>query len=136
LRLSYVNSQDCHELADIRTPHQALLTHRASGSFDPARWFVLCDQARPMGILLLSMIPRVSVMEIVYMGVSQPARGRGVAGLLLEKALHVASRAKADNLILAVDARNEPARRLYARWNFRDVARRTAWIANLCAVER
>lgn len=136
LRLSYLGSQDCPELGGIRTPYQALLTHRAAGAFDPKRWFVLADNGRPLGVLMLSKIPREPVVEVVYMGVSQPARGKGVAGLLIDRALHVAAQAGASNLILAVDERNESARRLYARWNFQEVARRAVWIANLCAVER
>lgn len=134
IALSYLDSQDCPELIDARSAEEALRAHRCVGEFDPALWFVLSHGQRPLGILLMCKMRREPVIEIVYMGVSQPARGRGVADVLMAKAREVASHKKA-NLILAVDARNEPARKLYGRWNFVEVARRCAWIANLHGVE-
>ena len=114
---------------------QSLSSHRAVGVFDPATWFVLADGDQPQGVLLLSKVRREPVMEIVYMGVSQLARGSGVADLLMDQALRITA-AKATSLILAVDARNEPAKRLYARWGFVEIARRAAWIATMCSIGR
>lgn len=126
---SYVQSMDCPELTSLRTPQASLSSHRAAGVFDPAMWFVLVEADRPMGVLLMSKVRREPVIEIVYMGVSQLARGRGVADLLMEKARRTACE-NAASLILAVDDRNEPAKRLYARWKFIEIARRAAWIAS------
>jgi|CXWL01.1.fsa_nt_gi ribosomal protein S18 acetylase RimI-like enzyme len=132
---SYVQSMDCPELTSVRTVQQSLSSHRAVGVFDPATWFVLDDGHQPQGVLLLSKVCREPVMEIVYMGVSQPARGSGIADLLMDHALHITAE-HATSLILAVDVRNEPAKRLYARWGFVEIARRAAWIANMCGIGR
>ena len=132
---TYVQSMDCPELTNVRTVQQSLSSHRAVGVFDPATWFVLADGDQPQGVMLLSKVRREPVMEIVYMGVSQLARGSGVADLLMDQALRTAT-ANTTNLILAVDARNEPAKCLYARWGFVEIARRAAWIANLCCIRR
>lgn len=126
---SYVQSMDCPELTGLRSPQASLMSHRAAGVFDPAMWFVLVEADQPLGVLLLSKVRRESLIEIVYMGVSQLVRGRGVADLLMAKALRTAS-ASGSGLILAVDERNAPAMRLYTRWNFVQIARRAAWIAS------
>ncbi len=130
IQFSYAQSLDCPELIHARTARQSLLSHRAVGVFDPATWFVLAEREQPLGVLLLNQVRRESVMEIVYMGVSQVERGRGVADVLMAQAVHVAAK-KSASLILAVDARNVPAKRLYARWGMVEIARRAAWIANL-----
>jgi GNAT superfamily N-acetyltransferase len=132
---SYMQSMDCPELTNVRTVPQSLSSHRAVGVFDPATWFVLVKGDEPHGVLLLNKVRREPVMEMVYMGVSQLARGSGVADLLMDQAIRTTA-AYAKSLILAVDARNEPARRLYVRWGLVEIARRAAWIANLCAVGR
>jgi len=130
---SYVQSLDCPELTDMRSPQQMLMAHRAAGPFDPAAWFVFMTANNPLGILLLRRARREPAMEIVYMGVAQVARGSGVADALMMKAMQSARQAGAETLILAVDSRNEPAKRFYQRWNFQEVMRRTAWITKLYA---
>jgi ribosomal protein S18 acetylase RimI-like enzyme len=71
----------------------------------------------------------VKSLEIVYLGVAQPARKTGVANALLARAVQIA-RARNDALLmLGVDERNEPARRLYDRWGFLEAARKDVWIA-------
>jgi GNAT superfamily N-acetyltransferase len=132
---SYVQSMDCPEIANMRTARQSLLSHRAVGNFDPAKWFVLSEGDRPQGVLLLNRVCNEPLIEIVYMGVSQVARGRGVGDALMRKALRVAE-ANSMRLILAVDARNEPAKRFYVRWRFAEIERRAAWIASACGIGR
>lgn len=132
---SYVQSLDCPELTNVRTARESLSAHRAVGEFNPASWFVLVAGDQPQAVLLLSKVRRESVMEIVYMGVSQLARRSGVADLLMDQALRAAA-SHASNLILAVDVRNTPAIRLYTRWRFVEIARRVAWIASPYSIER
>jgi ribosomal protein S18 acetylase RimI-like enzyme len=74
-------------------------------------------------------------VEIVYMGVAQVARGTGVANALLFQAAQIAGQRGARSLALAVDHRNAPARRLYARWGFAEFGVRDAWIATPCPTE-
>lgn len=131
---SYEGSMDCPELLGLRSSRQSLDSHRAAGSFDPQFWFLLECAGEPLGVLLLARLRREPLIEVVYMGVTQAVRRNGVANILLEKAVQTASTQNA-NLILAVDVRNTPARRLYGRWGFEIIARRSAWIAKLVASE-
>jgi len=133
LSLSYVDSLDCPELTGLRTPSEILAGHRAAGRHDPALWTVAELGGRPVGVILLSLCGNGVSCEVVYLGVSRSARGTGVADALMERAVMQARGASAKELILAVDSRNAPARRLYDRWNFRAIGVRDAWIATLRA---
>lgn len=129
LERSYHGSLDCPELTGLRRTQDVLLAHRASGEFDPALWFVACRDDAPVGVLLLSAVTGGTTLEVVYMGVAQVARGTGVSDALLGRAVDAVARSRATFMALAVDSRNAPARRLYGRWGFQEIARRDAWIA-------
>jgi len=129
VRRSYVQSSDCPELTAIRTPQQALASHRAAGVHQPELWFVALRANDPIGVLLLSQMRRHPTVEIVYMGVAQPARGTGVADALMLRAVQAARSVSATSLALATDERNAAARRFYERWNFSEAGVRSAWIA-------
>jgi len=129
LERSYVDSLDCPELCGLRPTPEVLMGHRASGDFDPTRWFVACRNGAPVAVLLLSALPEGATIEIVYMGVAQVARGSGVSDAVLRRAVDATIDSGATSLTLAVDSRNIPARGLYARWGFVEIARRDAWIA-------
>ncbi len=127
--LSYVQTQDCPELTDVRSSADILAGHRAAGGDPFSLWCVALRDGEPVGILLLAPISHVRMLEIVYLGVAQPARGTGVADALLGRALRIARERGDTGLALAVDGRNQPALRLYRRWNFVETMRRDAWIA-------
>ena len=127
---TYVQSLDCPELTGLRSTAQVLEGHRVAGVFDPGLWWVTCRNREPVGVMLLNRLERGSALEIVYMGVSQPSRGTGVADALLARAVDAAADAGVTYLALAVDERNTPARRMYARWGFQETAVRDAWIAS------
>jgi len=125
---TYVQSQDCPELTGLRRTAEVLAGHRATGIFDPALWWVAVRGEKPVGVLLLNRIPPWPVLEVVYMGVAHAARGTGVADALLQRAVDAGVRIGADMLSLAVDQRNIPACRMYARWDFVEKGPRDAWI--------
>jgi len=124
---TYRASLDCPRLAGVRRTADVLATHRATGRHDPAYWWVARVADRPLGILLLAGLADRAAFEIVYIGVVPEARGQGVGDLLLERAVQVCRRNHNAGLNLAVDRENQPARRLYRRWSFREVNRRRAW---------
>jgi GNAT superfamily N-acetyltransferase len=126
---TYAQSLDCPELTGLRSAAEILAGHRATGEHDPALWSVAMCEQTPVGVLLLSPIARSEALEVVYTGVTPPARGKGVGDALLARAIQTATRTSAKQLALAVDERNAPARRLYGRWGFVECARRDAWIA-------
>ncbi|MFQ5590677.1 MAG: GNAT family N-acetyltransferase [Phycisphaerae bacterium] len=132
LELSYAGSLDCPELAGLRSAADVLAGHRAAGVFDPSLWRVAMQGPSPVGILLLNRLPGRPALEIVYTGVAQASRGTGVADALLHHAVTLARINRARILALAVDCRNTPARRVYARWGFTQVMARDAWVASPC----
>jgi len=129
LEASYIDSLDCPELCGLRTPQEVLAGHKSTGDFDPDLWFVVTRHGEPAGILLLSALPSAESVEVVYMGVARDARGTGAGDALLSRAVGAARDKRMRYLALAVDSRNDPARRLYDRWGFHELTRRDAWIA-------
>lgn len=130
VELTYAQSLDCPELTGIRPMEDVLAAHRSVGEHDPAFWWVATRSDEPVGVLLLSRIQTRKAMEIVYMGVSQAARGTGVADALLDRAIKATIGDDVSELALAVDRRNHPARRMYARWGFIEFSARDAWVAS------
>jgi len=127
---SYTESRDCPHLNDMRDIDDILADHRSTGQFDPALWFALCDGDRSAGVLLLARLGE-SMMELVYLGVSPPWRGRGIGDLLMKQALAMAASRNCAQLVLGVDAENLPALRLYWRHGMETIARRTVFVRQL-----
>jgi GNAT superfamily N-acetyltransferase len=126
---TYEETKDCNELTGLRSTADFLAEHRAGVGDPSAHWWLAARRGRPIGVLLTAPILDVKSLEIVYLGVAQPARKTGVANALLARAVQIA-RARNDALLmLGVDERNEPARRLYDRWGFLEAARKDVWIA-------
>jgi ribosomal protein S18 acetylase RimI-like enzyme len=130
LARSYLGSQDCPELNDRRTPADVLTGHRGAGPFDPARWCVARAGSDPVGILLMN-APEADTWDMAYLGVVPEARRRGVGGELARGALFEAKAAGMMMVTLAVDERNEPARRLYHAAGFEPYDERLVYLAVL-----
>ncbi len=132
---TYQNSLDCPELTGLRPIDDILAAHRASGRFDPQLWQLARLNGRPAapaGCILLSHVRQGAMLEIVYMGVVPACRRRGVGALLLRRALARCREVDARQLMVVVDERNEPAKRLYERFAFRPVTRRDAFLYRWC----
>lgn len=117
---TYLGTLDCPELEGLRTAQEAILAHQATGKFDPNMWWLFRHHTRDAGVLFLNEHPDRDLFEIVYLGVVPEARGKGLGQIMVEWAKTEAGRKKR-SLVLAVDARNHPARRLYERAGFREV---------------
>lgn len=117
---TYIGTRDCPELDGVRSPHDAIAAHQGTGKFDPNRWWLYRHQNRDAGVLFLNEHPERELLEIVYLGVVPEARGKGLGQLMVERALIEANRTK-QSLVLAVDTRNLPARRIYQKAGFLDV---------------
>lgn len=124
---TYENSLDCPELTGARPVPDALASHRAAGPFDPSLWEVAVVADRPAGCLLLG-VPAAGLLEVVYMGVAAHSRQQGIGRMLLQRAFEHARRLRARGVTLVVDERNDPARRLYDGFGFRQIAARDGWI--------
>jgi len=134
LEESYIETLDCPELTGIRTTAEVLAGHRAAGEFDPAFWKLAMREGQAVGVLLLNRLRGGDSTEITYLGVAQTHRRTGVASALVRMAEALSREASANQMALAVDARNAPARRLYARCGFEEVQFRDVWIATCAQV--
>jgi ribosomal protein S18 acetylase RimI-like enzyme len=121
---TYENSLDCPALDGLRAPEDVMAGHKASGLFTPEGWFLAARQNRDGGVLLVNRLARRSACEIVYMGVAPQYRGQGLGAHLVSKAIDTARQLQCRTLTVAVDAGNEPARRLYRAAGFEITGRR------------
>ncbi len=126
---SYQNTLDCPGLLGLRDMDDIIAGHMSTGRFDPAHWTVWRDGVgRPAAVLLLAESTGGVGFELVYLGVSPHARGRGLSKVLMRYALDLVDQHGRGDLFLAVDDRNEPALRLYRGLGFRVSVRKTALI--------
>jgi len=136
IEATYADSLDCPELTGLRPIEDVLASHRASGPFDPRLWELAYVQGVDAGCLLLTRVPGVPALEVVYMGVVAAQRRRGIGALLLRRALQQARQRGIERVTLVVDERNRPARRLYDRFSFGPVTERDAYWLRLAGLKR
>jgi ribosomal protein S18 acetylase RimI-like enzyme len=119
LQATYVGSLDMPELEGTRGLDDILAGHQASGLFVPERWRLgrVPGEPEAAAVLLMAGAPGRDVWEVVYLGLTPPARGRGLGRAAIRHALERA-RGHASYLELAVDLRNTPAVRLYRSCGF------------------
>jgi ribosomal protein S18 acetylase RimI-like enzyme len=130
---TYEETLDCPGLASMREPGDILEGHLAVGEHDPRLWTVAWQAGEPVGALLLSPAPESDSLEVVYLGMVLPMRGKGLGSALLSHGLAAVHPRRERTVALAVDARNTPAVALYARAGFRTVRRREAFVAAIRA---
>lgn len=125
LAATHQGSLDMPELEGARSLDDLLAAHTAAGAFDPARWQLgrLPGEPAAAALLLLAHPPHRASWEVAYLGLTPPARGRGLGRAALARALELA-RPHAPRLELAVDLRNTPARKLYQHAGFHEYDRR------------
>ena len=132
---TYEKSLDCPVLQGVRSINDVIAGYKATGEFDPSRWFLVRRPNRQgdIGCLILTAHQRERRAEIVYMGVVSQERGRGVGLQIARHAQWLASQVtsaekSSKELILAVDAMNLPAVRLYEKAGFECRARRSLFL--------
>jgi ribosomal protein S18 acetylase RimI-like enzyme len=133
VRATYEGSLDMPELEGARSLDDALDGHRGNGRFAPELWRLgrVPDHPDEAAVLLLSAAAADrDAWEVVYLGLTPAARGRGLGARAIAHALELA-RPHADALELAVDVRNRPALRLYAAACFVPLDRRAVHLAVL-----
>jgi ribosomal protein S18 acetylase RimI-like enzyme len=136
LERSYIDTRDCPELCGLRDVRDVLASHRAIGVFDPTLWTIIWNDDEPSGCMLFSVSPEQGTVELVYLGLAPELRGQGLSGPILRRGLaqlydtalsprvvgHHPNVAGRGGVTCAVDARNEPAVRLYRRSGFQKTA--------------
>lgn len=125
---SYEQTRDCPGLLGKRRIEDILAGHMAAGLFRPNLWHALYVGDQPVGVMLLNDVPATEALELVYLGLAVPWRGRGLARRLVYYGLGLVAQCGRDRMILAVDESNEPAVQLYRDLGFRSTGRKRAMI--------
>lgn len=110
---TYEGTLDCPELNGVRSVAEVLDGHRGAGRDRPELWVLVRLDGQPAGVLLLTELIGSLDWELSYLGVVPEQRGGGLGRALVVRALRAARRGGAAGMLLSVDRRNEPARRLY-----------------------
>ncbi|MEM7754648.1 MAG: GNAT family N-acetyltransferase [Planctomycetota bacterium] len=128
LDATYIDTLDCPELCGLRRTEDVIASHLSTGVFDPQTWWIIYDDGKPEGCVLMSHCPDHDSVELVYLGLSPKLRGHGLGGRLLRAAMGRCARYGASSVTCAVDRRNTPAASLYERLGFRPFASRVALV--------
>jgi GNAT superfamily N-acetyltransferase len=118
---TYVATQDCAAMNGRRPIDEVLDGYRATGVFSPQNWLFVRAGGADVGVLLLADHRAARHFELMYMGVVPSARGRGFGREIARAAQRQAYAAGIQRLVLAVDAENFPALKMYNETGF------TAW---------
>ncbi len=117
LQATYQDSRDFPQLIHTRTGQAAINTHRWQGEFDPQRWFWICRDTHPTGVLLLSSHTDSFQWEVVYLGILPEFRRQGWGRYAMHAVL--SNEEFADrSFFLGVDALNHFAIGLYESLGF------------------
>ncbi|MDG3007818.1 GNAT family N-acetyltransferase [Paludisphaera mucosa] len=132
LEATYAGSLDMPEIEGARSIDEVLEGHRGAAGHHPDRWRLgfAPDDPEAVAVLLLAASPDRDAWEVVYLGLRPRARGRGFGAQAVAHALE-AARPHAEAIELAVDARNDPAVRLYRATGFVPFDRRAVHLAVL-----
>ena len=124
---TYEDSLDCPLLLRARPIAGVIAGHKATGLFHPQSWWIVYQEEMAAGCILLNDQPAGRNGEVVYVGVHPRHRGKGLGRWLLRHAVADGRRRGLRSFSLAVDGRNDPAKRLYARCGFRETHRREVY---------
>jgi RimJ/RimL family protein N-acetyltransferase len=128
VKATYERTLDCPRLNGVRKIEEVLAGYRATGLFDPNRWLIVRHRGRDVGCLLLADHPEHKNEELVYMGLAASERGHGWGMDVTRHAQWLTRRAGRSRLVLAVDAENGPAIKVYAAAGFRAWDRRRVYV--------
>lgn len=125
---TYNGSLDCPELGDRRDIDATLRGYRAIGVSDLAGWRLLEHEREPVGIVITARHDGGDQAELVYMGLVESQRGRGLGKELVRHALATAFDWGAERIVTAADSRNHLARRAYQNAGFAEWNKRRAFV--------
>jgi len=131
LERTYRDTLDCPGLEGLRQISDTIAGYLKSGVHVPAWWLAARHADQDVGCILMADLPREDRVELLYMGLVPEVRGRGWGKALIRKAIALAGTTARRQLVLAVDARNEPAVRAYLGEGFQTWQARTAYVAKL-----
>lgn len=128
---TYSGTLDCPQIDGLRATADVLRGYLETGEQRAGLWQIVRQKGHDVGCLLLALHPAGPHCELVYVGVVPEVRGRGWGIELTRHAQWLARETGAERLVLAVDASNEPAVRMYVAAGFAAWDRRQLWIKPL-----
>jgi GNAT superfamily N-acetyltransferase len=124
---TYVDTRDCPAVNGLRSIEDVLLGYRATGRYDSQGWLIVRHRGEDVGCLITADHPN-NTRELIYMGLIPAARRLGLGTVIIRHALWRAAQVRQQRLVLAVDAANEPALRMYAAAGFQAWDRKSVFI--------
>jgi mycothiol synthase len=115
---TYEATRDCAALGGKRPMDEVLDGYRATGTFHPENWLFVRSASEDVGVLLLADHRAAKHWELLYMGLVPSARGRKLGCDVVRHALRLAAAARVERMVLAVDAENFPAIKMYNETGF------------------
>jgi mycothiol synthase len=128
LQATYIDSLDCPEVNGLRSAAEILAGHRMQGEYEPTRWWLVRQGTDPVGVVIQVDHPPDAERELAYVGLVPTARGRGLGYAILARVIECTAREKLARVVLGVDARNQPALRLYQAAGFTEVQRQQVYL--------
>ncbi|MFO7903258.1 MAG: GNAT family N-acetyltransferase [Planctomycetota bacterium] len=125
---TYENTLDCTSLGSVRSMDDVLDGYRHTGVFRSDWWVIARHKGADIGCVLLADHPEHNQCELMYLGVVPEQRGKGWGMQLTRLAQWIALQAHRQQIVLAVDDGNRPARRLYERAGFDAWDRRSVYV--------
>lgn len=132
---TYEGTLDCPAVNGIRSIEDVLVGYRATGIYNPQGWLFVRRQGENIGCLIVADYPQFQTRELIYMGLLPAARRQGHGLSIVRHALWQAAVARRQRLVLAVDAANEPALRMYAAAGFQAWDRKSVFILHAAATD-
>lgn len=128
IEATYEATLDCPALGGKRPMEEVLSGYRETGSFRPENWQLVRVDGNDIGVLLLTEHRAARHWELMYMGLTPRARGMKLGHAVVRRAQRMAHDAGAERIVLAVDAENFPAIKMYNETGFVAWDRRTVFV--------
>ena len=128
LQATYIDTLDCPGLDGLRDLGNVVDSYATIGDPEGRVWLFAREGDREVGVLLLAHHPDSDQAELVYMGLRPEARGAGLGRALIDEAIRASQTMGAEQLVVAVDRKNTPARTQYEQAGFVAWAERQVYV--------
>jgi mycothiol synthase len=129
LLATHEEALDCPELNDARTSDEVINGYFRNDPGSCSWWLRMDGREKPVGVMLFDKSPEPSFLELSYFGLVPAVRGKGLGSMSLTYANRIACNSGYRAMSVSVDARNEPALRLYRRHGFVETNRHDVFLA-------
>jgi GNAT superfamily N-acetyltransferase len=133
---TYVDTLDCTAINGVRDIEDVVKGYQATGDYRPENWLLVRAEGHDVGVLLLAEHAQSRQWELMYMGLVPEFRGRRWGRQIARYAQWLARGAGVERLLVAVDAANKPAEKVYRHAGFEIWERRSVFLRFLASSAR